>query len=868
MTLLALIALTAPSAATTFFQGTVQGGVAVDGSAIATPYDGSSTLYSGPDFVVDIPATATVTDAFVVLVAKNSGLPSSVTSKVRVNGVALSGATTVDTGPLYGVYELDPATFGITAAGSFTYQETGSADVGLRGGTGVGGAALYVVYTDTSLSGARHVTLGAQYLAASTSLATETISGLPTSGTTGDATLSVAIGWECADEQDGVIQADATVLGTGVGGRDDAATPGALCSSNWNSLFTVGSFGFDGTSDALVGVAGDDPSAEPAAGTSTNSRLSDELWAFTYDDSGDVDLGYRTSSPDSWISAYALVIELDDDGDGVRDADDNCPGVANPSQLDADGDGDGDACDACTDVDGDGYGDPGYSASTCDDDCDDSDASITEGDPYYADTDGDGYGDAASSSTECTQPSGTVTDDTDCDDTADTTYPGADETCNGVDDDCDGTIDEDDAIDVATWYADTDADGYGDAAVSDVDCDQPSGTVADATDCDDTADTTYPGADETCNGVDDDCDGTIDEPESIDASTWYADADSDGFGDLATTTPACSEPSGYVADSTDCDDTAATTYPGADEYCNGADDDCDGTIDEDDAVDAATWYRDADSDGYGDAGWPDTGCDAPSGHVADSSDCDDADATIHPGAAETAYDGIDQDCNGSDLCDADADGFDAEDCGGDDCDDDDGAVNIDATEVWYDGVDQDCDDADDDDADGDGHASASHGGDDCDDADDQTFPGAPDEPYDGEINDCDDADEYDADGDGFDSSDHGGEDCDDANSGVNPDAGETWYDGADQDCDGNDDDQDLDGFRVDEDCDDTDPESYPGNGALDEDCGEVSGDTGGQGLDGRYAGGAQGACGDGNKGAVGLLGGLLLALGLRRRRDA
>jgi hypothetical protein len=866
MPLLALLALSAPSTAGTFFQDTIQGGVAVDGSGVATPYNGSSTLYAGPDFVVDIPATATVTDVYVVLVAKNGGLPSGVASRVRVNGLALSSGTSIDTGSRYAVYDLDPSTFGITGPGSYGYQETGSADSGRFSGVGVGGAALYVVYEDSTLTGARHITLGAQDLGASTSLNTQTISGLPTSGTTGDATLSVAIGWECSNEQDGSVYADSTRLGTGVGGRDDSDAPTGQCSTNWNSLFTVGSFGFDGTSDALVGIAGDEPGAEPSGGTSTNSRLSDELWAFTYDESGDVVLGYTTNSPDSWLSSYALVIEVDDDGDGIRDADDNCPGVSNPGQADADGDGDGDACDSCTDVDGDGYGDPAYSASTCDDDCDDSDASVTVGDVWYADADADGFGDAASSQTACLQPSGYVADDSDCDDAVATTYPGADETCNGADDDCDGTIDEDDAIDVATWYADTDGDGFGDAGSTDIDCDQPSGFVADDTDCDDTVATTYPGADETCNGVDDDCDGTIDEPDAIDASTWYADTDGDGYGDAASTTPACSEPSGYVADSTDCDDTVATTFPGADEYCNGADDDCDGTVDEDDAVDAATWYLDGDGDGYGDASWPDAACDAPADHVGDSTDCDDADATVYPGAPEVAYDGIDQDCNGSDLCDADADGFDAEDCGGDDCDDEDADINIDAAETWYDGVDQDCDDGDDYDADLDGYSSASHGGDDCDDADAETYPGAPDEPYDGEINDCDDADEYDADGDGFDSAAHGGEDCDDANSDVNPDAGETWYDGADQDCDGNDDDQDGDGFSVDEDCDDTDPESFPGNGVLDEDCGEPNVDTGGlSGIDGAYSGGALGGCGDGTKGAAGLLGGLLLLLGLRRR---
>ncbi|MEP0546599.1 MAG: tandem-95 repeat protein, partial [Rhodothermales bacterium] len=43
--------------------------------------------------------------------------------------------------------------------------------------------------------------------------------------------------------------------------------------------------------------------------------------------------------------AVAIMGQPDGDGDGVPDADDNCPGVANPGQEDADGDGLGDACD-------------------------------------------------------------------------------------------------------------------------------------------------------------------------------------------------------------------------------------------------------------------------------------------------------------------------------------------------------------------------------------------------------------------------------------------------------------------------------------------------------------------------------------------
>ncbi len=79
----------------------------------------------------------------------------------------------------------------------------------------------------------------------------------------------------------------------------------------------------------------------------------------------------------------------DGDGDGVADFDDNCPATFNPGQEDADGDLIGDVCDDCTDTDGDGYGNPGYAANTCDEDnCPDV------ANPGQEDTDSDGVGDA------------------------------------------------------------------------------------------------------------------------------------------------------------------------------------------------------------------------------------------------------------------------------------------------------------------------------------------------------------------------------------------------------------------------------------------------------------------------------------------
>jgi hypothetical protein len=63
-------------------------------------------------------------------------------------------------------------------------------------------------------------------------------------------------------------------------------------------------------------------------------------------------------------------------------------------------------------------------------------------------------------------------------------------------------------------------------------------------------------------------------------TTYYGDADGDGYGDPANTTEACSAPAGYVENDGDCDDTNAAVNPGATEVENGIDDNCDGQIDE------------------------------------------------------------------------------------------------------------------------------------------------------------------------------------------------------------------------------------------------------------------------------------------------
>ena len=248
----------------------------------------------------------------------------------------------------------------------------------------------------------------------------------------------------------------------------------------------------------------------------------------------------------------------------------------------------------------------------------------------------------------------------------------------------------------------------------------------------------------------------------------------------------------------------------------------------------ATWYADDDGDGYGNDATTTKQCFSPDGFASAGGDCDDANANVHPTAAD-GCDTIDNDCDGETdedpdvtwYVDADADGFGvtpvvacAAPAGSaavdGDCDDSDDTSFPGGVEVC-DAADNDCDgEADEDatdatewytdgDADGFGDdaspvmacelpAGAAAVGGDCDDAD--AAVGAPHDWY------------ADADGDGFGdavvtteacsgaagSVAFGGDCADDAAT-TNPAADEIC-DGADNDCSGAIDDDVVDGFEA------------------------------------------------------------------------
>ena len=165
---------------------------------------------------------------------------------------------------------------------------------------------------------------------------------------------------------------------------------------------------------------------------------------------------------------------------------------------------------------------------------------------------------------------------------------------------------------------------------------------------------------------------------------------------------ACNGWGAAVAAATDCTPPGAPGCAGM-RSCAPSPDDGAPTLSACAAIDAAC-AADQDKDGWCISGAAPTGGCQPG-------DCDDGDPGIHPGATEGPSDGVDQDCDGQELCyvDADKDGFRAATTAlapgmscdtadglapasaALDCDDGDAAVWPGAVELSDDGVDSDCD---------------------------------------------------------------------------------------------------------------------------------------------------------------------------------
>ncbi len=308
-----------------------------------------------------------------------------------------------------------------------------------------------------------------------------------------------------------------------------------------------------------------------------------------------------------------------------------------------------------------------------DDNCDgvSDEANASGCQSYFTDEDKDGFG---TGTAQCLcGPTGALTAAVsgDCNDKDASVNPDKPEICgNGKDDNCAGGETEENAQNCSMFYYDGDGDTYGSAASKCL-CGAAGAYSAKLTgDCDDSDKDRAPNLTEKCqDNKDNDCDSQTDEEGCVGCLVLYKDADADTYG-LSGDKKCLSAATGSYTASVggDCADGDKTVNPGATEACNSKDDNCNSQTDEENATGCKNYFTDADKDTYG-AGSAKCYC-VPTGLYtsAVSSDCNDGDVAVNPGASEVCGNGKDDNCANSEndlnavgcvnyFTDADGDGF-------------------------------------------------------------------------------------------------------------------------------------------------------------------------------------------------------------------
>jgi len=281
----------------------------------------------------------------------------------------------------------------------------------------------------------------------------------------------------------------------------------------------------------------------------------------------------------------------DDDGDGVADANDNCPKVSNSGQLDTDNDGKGNSCDGNDDNEGvarskDNYPkvkkggqvdtDNDASGDACDDDDDNDGVADTKDNcrtvknAGQADADMDGKGDACEVDND---NDGLLDADDNCKNVANPEQEDIDNDNKGdacdTDDDGDGVADTSDNCPVLANadQMDNNADGIGDACQSDLDGDKvvDPGDNCPAFENAGQEDADGDGIGDAC--ADADADGIPDITDNCigDANADQADVDQDGKGDACDSVDdrVNAPPPAQTTDSSSCSVVMARTTNGS-----------------------------------------------------------------------------------------------------------------------------------------------------------------------------------------------------------------------------------------------------------------------------------------------------------------